>query len=53
MQVGDLVENLNSETGLMGIIVGWFGGMHSPCPVVHWNNGRVDWILPHLIKVVV
>ena len=55
MRVGDLVRNLNSETGLMGIIVGWEETKWStePAPVVAWQDGRVSWIMAHRLSVVV
>jgi len=54
MRIGDLVRNLNSESGLLGIIVGWqrpFDGS-DPQPIVHWTDGRTNWILAHRIKVI-
>ena len=54
MKVGDLVRSLKSESGLLGIIVGWH--RQSPCrpsPIVCWNDGRTSWVLQHLVKVVV
>ena len=54
MRVGDLVRNLNSESGLLGIIIDWqrpFGGdLH---PIVHWVDGRTNWIPAHRLSVVV
>ena len=51
MKVGDLVRNLNSESGMLGIIVGWHSG-GKICPIVHWNDGRTSWVMPHLVKVI-
>ena len=54
MKVGDLVRSLKSESGLLGIIVGWHRA--TPCrpsPIVCWNDGRTSWVLQHLVKVVV
>jgi len=55
MKVGDLVRNLKSESGMLGIIVGWHRAAprHHPSPIVHWNDGRTSWVMPHLVKVVV
>ena len=56
MKIGDLVRNGNSESGMLGIVVGWFGGKrkgsYDRCPVVRWNDGRTDWILPCMVEVV-
>jgi hypothetical protein len=52
MKVGELVRSRNSESGMLGIVVGW-GGLGNTCPVVHWNDGRINWVMPHLIKVIV
>ena len=51
MKVGDLVRNLSSESGMLGIIVGWISEPHR-CPIVHWNDGRTSWVMLHLIKVI-
>jgi hypothetical protein len=55
MKIGDLVRNLKSESGMLGIIVSWYNLAGGPvrCPVVHWNDGRTSWVMPHLVKVVV
>jgi len=52
--VGDLVRNLNSESGMLGIIVSWYFYEDSPtpCPVVRWNDGRTGWVMPHLVTVI-
>lgn len=52
MQVGDLVRSLKSESGMLGIIVGWHRANPSPSPIVHWNDGRTNWVMPHLVKVI-
>ena len=54
MRVGDLVRNLSSQSGMLGIIVSWyfFDDSPTPCPVVHWNDGRTNWVMPHLVKVI-
>ncbi len=58
MKVGDLVRNLNSESGLLGIVVGWTDTKwpdNSGCkhhPVVLWVDGRQNWIMAHRIKVI-
>ena len=51
MKVGDLVRNLNSESGMLGIIV----GLHHESlngVTVAWNDGRVSPILKRLVKVI-
>ena len=55
MKLGDLVENLNSEGGLLGVVVGWQRWGKAPfskAPVVSWADGRVSWVMPHLVNVV-
>ena len=55
MQVGDLIKNLNSEAGLMGIIVGWETinrVSNNIAPIVAWQDGRVSWIMTHRVEVV-
>jgi hypothetical protein len=54
MKIGDLVRSLKSESGMLGIIVDWHRTPRCgrwPSPIVHWNDGRTSWIMPHLIKV--
>jgi hypothetical protein len=54
MKVGDLVRNLSSFSVMLGIIVGWHPHRGGPaCPIVRWNDGRTNWIMPHLVKVIV
>ena len=53
MKVGDLVRNLKSESGMLGLIVGWNRSLGNICPIVHWNDGRTSWVMPHLVKVIV
>ena len=58
MQVGDLVRNLNSESGLLGIVVDWTdtkwpdNTQNVNHPVVHWNDGRTSWIMAHRVEVI-
>jgi len=58
MQVGDLVRNLNSESGLLGIVVDWTdtkwpdNTQNVNHPVVHWSDGRTSWIMAHRVKVI-
>jgi hypothetical protein len=53
MKVGDLVRSLKSESGMLGIIVGWHRDtLRRMRPIVHWNDGRTSWVMPHLIKVI-
>ncbi len=59
MQIGDLVRNLNSESGMTGVIVGWSDHQGSDPregrrdPVVIWADGRKGWIMAHRVTVVV
>ena len=59
MKVGDLVRNLNSESGMTGVIVGWsddkrpgIGTLRRRDPVVLWADGRCSWIMAHRVSVV-
>ena len=59
MKVGDLVRNLNSESRMTGIIVGWTAphGNSNPQkghrePVVLWEDGRCNWIVHSRVNVV-
>ncbi len=49
MKVGDLVRNLSSESGLLGVIVN-FRARH--VPVVCWQDGRTGWIVRSKIKII-
>jgi hypothetical protein len=61
MKVGDLVQNLNSESRMPGVIVdiesrvllegGSCGGTFE-APVVLWSDGRCGWIMPNMVRVV-
>jgi len=57
MKVGDLVKNLNSESKMTGIIVGWHGPAgwepreDLRAPVVLWADGRCGWILRHQLAL--
>ncbi len=48
MKIGDLVKNLNSEMGMLGIIVDW----HDNNPVVQWSDGRCNWITLNRTEVI-
>ena len=58
MKIGDLVRNLNSESGLLGIVVDWIdtkwpdNTQNVNHPVVHWNDGRISWIMAHRVEVI-
>jgi hypothetical protein len=58
MCVGDLVRNLNSESRITGIIVGWSDHQNSDPregrrdPVVLWADGRCNWIMAHRVEYV-
>ena len=59
MQIGDLVRNLNSESGTTGVIVGWSDNQGSDPregrrdPVVLWADGRCSWIMAHMVSAVI
>ena len=59
MKVGDLVKNLNSESRMTGVIVGWTArhGNSDPQkgqrePVVLWADGRCNWIIYQRVEVI-
>ena len=58
MKVGDLVKNLNSERGLVGIVVSWTdtewpdNTQNANHPVVSWLDGRTSWIMAHRVEVI-
>jgi hypothetical protein len=54
MKIGDLVKNLNSESRMTGIIIGWHQAMATadPTPLVLWADGRCNWIVLHRVEVV-
>jgi len=57
MKIGDLVQNLNSESRMSGIVVGWSNHQRSDPredrrdPVVLWADGRYNWIVRHRARV--
>ena len=56
MKIGDLVKNLNSESKMTGIVVGWHQA-GSPRdfernPVVQWADGRCNWITLDRVELV-
>ena len=52
MKIGDLVRNLNSESRMTGVIVGWHEYHGSNNPIVQWADGRCNWIVQHRVEVV-
>ena len=58
MQVGDVVKNLKSKRGLLGLIVDWTdnkwpnNNQGTNHPVVLWSDGHTTWIESHLVGVV-
>jgi len=53
MKVGDLVKNLNSESRMKGIVVGWvtkYSLSSKPMPVVLWADGRCSKIVPWRVE---
>ena len=54
MKIGDLVRNLNSESRMTGVIVGWHKSTKKalPTPLVLWADGRCNWIVINRVEVV-
>ena len=58
MKVGDLVKNLNSESKMTGVVVGFEfhkpidGGYSVRMPVVLWSDKRCSPIMPDRAAVV-
>ena len=58
MEVGDLVKNLNSESKITGVIVGFKlrnatgGGYSVNMPVVLWADKRCSPIMPDRVEAV-
>ena len=51
MKIGDLVENLSSESKMTGIVVGWKNrGPLGLAPRVLWADGRCNWAVMHLVR---
>ena len=57
MKIGELVKNLNSESRMTGVVIGWSGHQNSDPrqgrqdPVVLWADGRCNWIMRHMVEV--
>ena len=49
MKVGDLVKNLSSESGMLGIVVSFDRILK---PVVRWMDGRLSWCHRSRMQVV-
>ena len=58
MKVGDIVKNLKSKRGLLGLIVDWTDDkwpnniQETNHPVVLWFDGHTTWIEAHLLEVI-
>lgn len=58
MKVGDLVRNLSSESKMPGVVIKWSDHQSSDPrkgrrdPVVMWSDGRINWIVRHLVEVI-
>ncbi len=59
MKIGDLVKNLNSESRITGLVIGWSDHQREDQqrrrrrdPVVMWEDGRTNWIVRHRAEVV-
>jgi len=52
MQVGDLVRNLNSESGLLGIVLRTHHARLPTGITVAWDDGRTSAVLRRMVEVV-
>ena len=58
MKVGDMVKNLKSERGLLGLVINWTdilwpnNNQGTNHPVVLWSDGRATWIQAEFVEVV-
>ena len=51
MKVGDLVKNLNSESGMLGIVLSTHHAQLPSGITVAWNDGRKSAVLRRMVKV--
>jgi hypothetical protein len=52
MRVGDLVKNLNSESGLLGIVLKTHHPRLPTGITIAWNDGRTSAVLRRMVKVI-
>ena len=58
MEVGNLVKNLHSESGMCGVVIDFevrkarVGGYSTKMPVVLWADGRCSPIMPDFAEKV-
>ena len=61
MKVGDLVRNLNSESGMPGLVVEFTvqkarhlndDEVWATVPIVLWADGRCNWIVRRFTEVI-
>ena len=52
MKVGDLVINLNSESRMTGVVIGWEKMLTTNAPIVQWADGRCGWIVYERARVI-
>ncbi|OUU74734.1 MAG: hypothetical protein CBC29_06285 [Methylococcaceae bacterium TMED69] len=58
MKIGDLVKNLKSDRGLLGLIVDWTDNRWpdnfqvANHPIVLWLDGCTTWIEAHHVEVI-
>jgi hypothetical protein len=51
VKVGDLVRNLNSESGMLGIVLRTHHARLPSGIIVAWNDGRTSAVLRRMVKV--
>jgi hypothetical protein len=52
MNVGDLVRNLNSGSGMLGIVLKTHHARLPTGITVAWNDGRVSTVLKRMVEVI-
>ncbi len=58
MKAGDMVKNIKSERGLLGLIVDWSDNLWpnnnqgTKHPVILWSDGHKTWIEARHVEVI-
>ena len=52
MQVGDMIKDIRTEDGLIGVVLDWVQSVvFDRKPLVYWQDGSTSAILPDMIEV--